>query len=90
VVTQTILADAVHVAACGRTSDRSPHADPARGSRTTTSGSGQERPASPSREKASETVEFETPIARAMARCESPASNLRRKISLILRMDSLL
>jgi|GEM_PF-4436442 len=54
------------------------------------SGSGQERPASPSREKASETVEFETPIARAMARCESPASNLRRKISLILRMDSLL
>jgi len=32
------------------------------------SGSGQERPASPSREKASETVEFETPIAREIAR----------------------
>ena len=54
------------------------------------SGSGQESPASPSREKASETVEFETPIARATARCESPASHLRRRISLIFRMDSLL
>ena len=53
-------------------------------------GTGQAKPASASREKASETVEFETPSARAMARCESPASNLRRCISLILRMDSLL
>jgi ABC-type multidrug transport system ATPase subunit len=40
--------------------------------------------------KTPETVEFETPTARATARPESPASCLSRRISLILHMDSLL